>query len=159
MDKEGSMKWFVVIVGGLVLMGLVVSIVMAVLSQQQPSNLGLQNGRLKACPDSPNCVCSESNSQSDAEHFIQAMTGNAQTWVQLQQVLLKQGGDIQITTGDYMHVTFNSAVFHYVDDVEVRFDKINSRIYLRSASRVGRSDFGVNRKRIENIKKALEDIQ
>jgi uncharacterized protein (DUF1499 family) len=54
-----------------------------------------------------------------------------------------------------MHITFSTAVFHYVDDVEVRFDKENNLIHLRSASRIGRSDFGVNRKRIERIKKAM----
>jgi len=147
------MKSLAMIVIGLVLVGFLAYIVMAFLSQKQPDNLGLQNGQLKPCPDSPNCVCSEK--QSDAQHFIEPMAGNEGTWARLKQVMIAQGGDIQTESSDYMHITFSTAVFHYVDDVEARFDRENKLIHLRSASRIGRSDFGVNRKRIKTIKKAL----
>ncbi len=151
------MKSLAMIVVGLVLVGFLAYIVMAVLSQKQPDNLGLQNGQLRPCPDSPNCVCSESHSQSDSQHFIEAIKGNKQTWAKLKQIMIEQGGDIQTESSDYMHMTFSTAVFHYVDDVEVRFDKENNLIHIRSASRIGRSDFAVNRKRMESLKKALMD--
>ncbi len=151
------MKSLAMIVVGLVLVGFLAYIVMAVLSQREPDNLGLQNGQLKPCPSTPNCVCSESHSQSDSQHFIEAITGNAQTWDALKQVMLEQGGDIQEASGDYMHIIFSTAVFHFVDDVELRFDREQHLIHLRSASRIGRSDFGVNRKRVETLKKALEN--
>jgi len=147
------MKSLAMIVVGLVLVGFLAYIVMAFLSQKQPDNLGLQNGQLKPCPDSPNCVCSEN--QSNAQHFIEPIAGNEETWARLKQVMIAQGGDIQTESSDYMHITFSTAVFHYVDDVEVHFDQEAGLIHLRSASRIGRSDFGVNRKRIETIKKAL----
>jgi len=149
------MKWLGIIVIGLLSIGLLAYIVMAVLSQKQPDSLGLQNGMLKACPSSPNCVCSESHTQSDAQHFIEPIAGNAQTWAKLKQVMTKQGGLIHTETSDYMHITFSTPIFRYIDDVECRFDKANDFIYIRSASRIGKSDFGVNRKRIERLKEAL----
>jgi len=151
------MKWLGISIVVLLVVGILAYIVMAVLSQKQPDNLGLQNGMLKACPDSPNCVCSESHTHSDAQHFIQAMTGNETTWLKLKTTALEQGGSMQIEHDDYMYMTFSTSVFHYVDDVEFRFDRAAGLIHVRSASRIGRSDFGVNRKRVEALKKALEN--
>jgi len=149
------MKWLAMIVVAVVLVGFLAYIVMAVLSQKQPDDLGLQNGMLKACPDSPNCVCSESHSKDDAQHFIKAIAGNDKIWARFKQVIIEQGGHIKTEKGDYMHITFSTSVFHYVDDVEARFDRGEGLIHIRSASRIGRSDFGVNRKRMQRIKKAL----
>ena len=151
------MKSLMIIVGSLVLVGFLAYIVMAFLSQKEPDDLGLQNGVLKPCPSTPNCVCSESHSQSDKQHFIEPIKGNVQTWTKLKQTMIEQGGAIQTESNDYMHITFNTPVFHYVDDVEARFDKENNLIHIRSASRIGSSDFGVNRKRMASIKKALID--
>jgi len=149
------LKSLAMIIVALLLVGLLAYIVMAVLSQKQPDTLGLQNELLKVCHDSPNCVCSEAHSKGDQQHFIEPITGNEETWAHLKQVMIAQGGDIQTESTDYMHITFSTSVFHYVDDVEVRFDRENNLIHLRSASRIGRSDFGVNRKRIEHIKNAM----
>ena len=151
------MKSLLMIVVGLVLVGFLAYIVMAVLSQKQPDDLGLYDGMLKPCPDSPNCVCSESHSKDDTQHFIQAIAGNDKTWTRFKQVIIELGGDIETDQGEYMHITFSTPIFHYVDDVEARFDRDEGLIHVRSASRIGRSDFGVNRKRIEMIKKALLD--
>jgi len=150
-------KSLAMIIVALLIVGFLAYIVMAVLSQKQPDNLGLQNGQLKPCPDSPNCVCSEAYNNDDAQHFIEPISGNKQTWAKLKQVMLEQGGDIQEESADYMHIIFSTAVFHFVDDVELRFDREQHLIHLRSASRIGRSDFGVNRKRVETLKKALEN--
>jgi len=145
------------IIVALLAVGLVAFIVMAVLSQKQPDSLGLQSGMLKPCPDSPNCVCSESHSKGDQQHFIEPIAGNKETWENLKQVMIERGGEVQAETADYMHIIFSTAIFHYVDDVELRFDRGRGLIHIRSASRIGRSDFGVNRKRMESIKKALGD--
>jgi len=153
------MKSLAIIIAVFLLVGLLAYVVMAVLSQKQPDDLGLHDGLLKPCPSSPNCVCSESHSMGNAQHFIEPIAGNTQTWARLKQVMVKQGGVIQVEAADYMHITFYTAIFRYVDDVEVRLDKENKLIHLRSASRIGRSDFGVNRKRIASIKKALEAMQ
>jgi len=153
------MKSLAMIVVGLLIVALLAYIVMAVLSQRQPDHLGLEAGKLKSCPDSPNCVCSEAHTQADAQHFIAPLLATEKTWQRLKKSIVKQGGDIQVDSPDYIHATFSTSVFHYVDDVELRFDKQQKYIHLRSASRIGRSDFGVNRTRIENLKKVVEEIQ
>lgn len=61
-------------------------------------------------------------------------------------------GNIQIEKENYITATFTSSIFRFVDDFEIRLDKKNNVIHLRSASRVGRSDFGINKKRIELFK-------
>lgn len=60
------------------------------------------------------------------------------------------------TTDDYLHVEFTSALLRFVDDVEFRVDVDAGVIHVRSASRVGRYDFGVNRRRVEAIRDAFE---
>lgn len=151
------MKWLGISIVVLLVVGLVGYIAMVILSQKQPDNLGLQSGMLSVCPDSPNCVCSESHTRSDPQHFIQAIAGSEASWDKLKRIALEQGGNIQTERGDYMHITFSTAVFRYVDDVEFRFDRVENLIHMRSASRIGRTDFGVNRKRIEALKKAMRN--
>jgi len=56
---------------------------------------------------------------------------------------------------NYTHATFRSAVFQYVDDTELRWSRANNTIHIRSASCMGRNDFGVNRARVDALKKAL----
>ncbi len=145
------MKTVLFSLGALALLGLTVYIVMAVMSQKAPDTLGLQDGKLAPCPESPNCVCSEQVSPNDTEHFIEAIQGNKTTWDKLKKVLTAQGGTIKSDDGLYMHTTFRSAIFRYVDDVELRLDETNNTIHIRSASRMGRKDFGVNRKRVEAL--------
>jgi len=149
------MKWIWMGLGGLLLLGLGAYIVMAIQSQRQPDGLGLQGGVLRPCPDSPNCVCSEAHSQGDSQHAIDALPGDAALWQSMGERLSALGGVVRQRQGDYMHVTFTTPVFHYVDDVELRFDRAAGLIQIRSAARIGRSDFGVNRKRVERIRRAL----
>jgi len=149
------MKTVLFSLGALALLGLIVYIAMAVMSQKMPDNLGLKDGLLTPCPDSPNCVCSELHTTTDAEHFIEAIQGDKSTWDKLKSVLTQQGGEIVQADDNYMHATFRSPVFQYVDDVELRLDESSNTIHIRSASRMGRKDFGVNRARIQALKKAL----
>jgi len=145
------MKWFLMIVGVTLLVGLIAYIAMAIQSHKRPDDLGLQQGQLRLCPDSPNCVCSEEHSQSSEQHAIAPIKADDETWDQLKGLVTKSGGIIQSDDGNYLHATFTTPIFRYVDDVELRLDEANRLIHLRSASRVGRSDFGVNRKRVEGI--------
>jgi uncharacterized protein (DUF1499 family) len=66
------------------------------------------------------------------------------------------GGSIQVEETDYLAATFTSSVFRFVDDLELRIDTSQQTIHLRSASRVGRSDGGANRKRVELIKNSFQ---
>jgi uncharacterized protein (DUF1499 family) len=118
---------------------------------------GLVEGRLKRCPCTPNCVSSESG--SDPEHAIEpifyAAEDAAQVLPRLKALIRDMGGRIQVETTDYLAATFTSSVFRFVDDLELRIDADRNAIHLRSASRVGRSDFGVNRKRAALLKTAF----
>ena len=113
----------------------------------------LLSGRLAPCPDSPNCVVSEI--VQDDSHYISpvhypvAITENSMNLVK--QVIQEIGGTITIEENTYMAATFTSTIFRFVDDLECRDDKANHTIHLRSASRVGHSDFGANRKRVKRI--------
>ncbi len=145
------MKWLLIIVTGLLLVGLIAYVAMAMQSHKRPENLGLQQGLLRPCPDSPNCVCSESHSQASDEHAITPIKLADMGWEKMKSILTEQGGVIEQEDGLYLHATFTTPVFRYVDDVELRLDEQHGLIHIRSASRVGRSDFGVNRKRVEQL--------
>lgn len=111
---------------------------------------------LAPCPESPNCVSSQSG---DTAHFTEPLryTGEAaRAWQRLQSAL---GAEPRITiienTGSYLHAEARSLVFGFVDDVEFLLDSAHDVIQVRSASRVGYGDFGVNRRRMERIRKAF----
>jgi len=62
------------------------------------------------------------------------------------------GGSIQAENDNYLAATFTPSIFRFVDDLEIRFDADRKMIHMRSASRVGYSDRGINKKRIERVK-------
>ena len=121
--------------------------------------LGINNGQLMPCPKSPNCVNSQA---TDEKHHIQPIhfSGDQQ---QVQSLLLKivkawKRAKVIVVEEGYIRAEFKSLVFRFVDDVEFYFPSTEAEqgvIHVRSASRVGYSDFGVNRKRIEQIRREL----
>ncbi len=122
----------------------------------RPSNLGVKNARLAPCPSSPNCVSSD---DADAAHFIsspQLALPPKQAW---SAVLATVAGlprtAIVMQTDDYLHAECSSALFGFVDDIELHLRPEQNLIAVRSAARLGRSDFGVNRKRVENLRSLL----
>ena len=125
--------------------------------------LGLNNDNLVPCPQSPNCVSSQI---TDKKHFIEPLyfIGSQQkTQAQLLRTLktLQRANIIDIED-NYIRVEFTSKVFKFVDDVEFYFPVTESEttiIYFRSASRLGYSDLGANRKRIEQISQKLKLYQ
>ena len=149
------MKCLWIVFAVLCVVALLAYIIMAMQSQKLSETLGLQEGKLRPCPDSPNCVCSEAHSQASQEHAIAAIKATDDTWQQLRKNMLQQGGTIEHDDGHYLHATFTSRIFRYVDDVELRRDADKGLIHIRSASRVGRSDFGINSKRVEQIKQGV----
>ena len=114
---------------------------------------GVVAGRLSACPDTPNCVSSEF--PDDTSHFISPLrypiSLSEEAMDLIKRVIQEVGGEITAEEGAYISATFTSAFFGFVDDVEARNDRANHTIHLRSASRVGHSDFGANRKRVALI--------
>ncbi|MBD2561246.1 MULTISPECIES: DUF1499 domain-containing protein [Nostoc] len=123
------------------------------------SSLGVDNGYLTACPASDNCVVSQN---ADAKHAIDPITYHLDQNT-TREILLKVLGVVPRTeiveqTPNYIHALSKSRIFKFVDDVEFYFPPNESVIHLRSASRVGESDLGVNRRRVEQIRLALRDL-
>ena len=117
------------------------------------------NNRLEPCPSSPNCVVSVNG---DEEHQIDPITykGDRAT---AKETLLKVLSVVPRTeviesTDNYIHAESTSRIFKFVDDVDFYFPEDENIIHLRSASRVGESDLGVNRRRMEQIRLAMQDL-
>jgi uncharacterized protein (DUF1499 family) len=144
----------------LVLATLYVVARVAVARQPAPTNLGVTNGQLQPCPNSPNCVSTQA-AQSDTEHYIAAVpyTGDANFMMtQLLKVVSTMPRATVIKQEDnYLHAEFRSQIFRFVDDVEFYLDDTNKVIYFRSAARLGQSDMGVNRKRMTEISEKLKN--
>lgn len=128
----------------------------AMFAGTRPTNIGVQSGKLAPCPNSPNCVSSQSQ---DAEHKIAPLTYNSTATVamaKLKKVIESLERTKIITeTDNYLYAEFTSKLMGFVDDVEFLIDDNSKVIHVRSASRLGQSDLGVNRKRIETIREKL----
>ncbi len=150
------MKIILIIIAVILVISLIANISLAIKSQKMPDNLGLQDDKLHLCPESPNCVCSEKHSKDDKQHFTEPLRVRSEKkFDELKQILVQQGGTIIRDEGNYVHATFSSRMFRFVDDVELRFEPEKKQVHIRSASRMGQSDFGVNRKRVNAVRKAL----
>jgi uncharacterized protein (DUF1499 family) len=111
------------------------------------------DGKLRPCPGTPNCVCSEEGSGGDRIEPLTYRDDPAAAWQRLLQIISAMGGKIERTEGDYLWSTFMVPVFGFVDDVEFRLDRKAGCIHMRSASRLGFSDLGVNRSRTDDIRR------
>lgn len=125
---------------------------------RMPEGLGVHQGSFAPCPDKPNCV---SSFAEDEDHQISALEirGSAEdAWKGLLS-FLTQAGNVEIVTSsdDYLHAIYTSSIMRYRDDVEFWLRAEENEIAVRSASRVGFSDMGVNRDRIEAIREALSE--
>ena len=124
-----------------------------------PTVIGVTDGRLALCPDRPNCV--SSMAVGDKEHYVEPFAYSIekrQARQVLQQVVVSQDRATIVDQSDeYLRLQFKSRIFRFVDDVEFYFPRNESLIHVRSASRVGHSDMGVNRKRIERIRSQFRE--
>ncbi|MFD2230699.1 DUF1499 domain-containing protein [Alkalimarinus sediminis] len=126
----------------------------------RPVDIGVSDNRLTPCPDSPNCV-SSFEPQSDETHYISAYLikgdNQQQTWASLKS-LIEQNSSAEIIKQDeqYIYAEYTSSIMRFVDDAEFLLDKENNSVQLRSASRLGYKDFGVNRERLEAIRTELQ---
>ncbi len=132
---------------------------MGLLSGKRPETLGVTAGRLSPCKTTPNCVSSQAD-PSDAVHHIAplAFSGDpSKAWAALGRVI---GGLERVTVvrseQDYLYAEFTSRIMGYVDDAEFVLDPAGV-IHVRSASRLGRKDFGVNRDRVEAVRQRLNE--
>ena len=147
------MKIVIIIIVTLIVVAILVLFVLGQMSQSGEAN-GLVEARLTKCPDKPNCICTEF--EADATHYIDpigySQSNAAEVLSRLKNSVREMGGSIQAETDNYLAATFSSSIFRFVDDLEIRIGKDLNIIHLRSASRVGYGDGGVNKKRIERLK-------
>ena len=121
-------------------------------SGKRPASFGVKDNRLSPCPSSPNCVSSQSN---DERHKIDPIRFNstpAEAMNRLKRLIRgMERTKVIRETQDYLHVEFRT-LLGFVDDAEFYVEEGVKVIHLRSASRVGYWDLGVNRKRMESIR-------
>ncbi len=110
---------------------------------------GIINGELAACTAKPNNVCSEA--RTPEKKFVAPLpTGDK---AKITAAIIAEGGKITVNDSDYLAAEFTSKICKFVDDVEIRLD--GDIAHIRSASRTGYSDRGVNRRRVEALRARL----
>jgi uncharacterized protein (DUF1499 family) len=150
--RPGSKKSFLVgvaILTGTVFLG----------SNAWEATANVASPALKPCPDSPNCVSSDSTDDRHAVAALKFIGPPGKAWQAARDALLTLPRTRIVTdTGKTLHAECKSAVFGFVDDVDFELRAGQGIIAVRSASRVGYSDFGVNRRRIEAVRSAFSEL-
>lgn len=150
------MKLLLILVLSIILAFLVYFIYLGIKSQQGEAQ-GLINHKLTPCPNKPNCINSEF--EDATAHYYAPIPYTTEDKEKLVSYIIntiqQSGGVIKTQQANYIAATYTSKLFRYVDDLEIRIDDTNQLIHIRSASRVGHSDFGVNRERAEKFRELL----
>jgi uncharacterized protein (DUF1499 family) len=144
---------FVLIIGSVLFL-----LIFSIISRKKPS-VGLVNGRLRPCSNRPNCVCSE---EKNSPSYIKPITFSGPAkgkWERARQIIREMGGKIVHEEDDYLWATFCTKIFRFVDDLELRMEEESSLIHIRSSSRVGYSDMGVNRRRVEDFRLRFKSMK
>ena len=123
----------------------------------RPENLGVVEGKLRGCPDSPNCVSTEAVDESHHVPGIAFSGSVADAHNRLVRIMSQMPRTTLVTENEnYLHFECRSRLFRFVDDLEFLIDPDTRVIQVRSASRVGYSDLGVNRARVNQVRDAFE---
>lgn len=123
-----------------------------------PGNLGVKDGRLASCGRRLNCVSSQAD-PGDAQRYVAPISfkGTAVEAIAAARRAVESMARARVARaeGGYLHAEFRSKLMGYVDDVEFAFDAQAGMLHVRSASRLGRRDFDVNRERVEALRARL----
>ena len=157
-----ALLWFALLLA-VVVAGLALHVAMAtgdtVFSWKRPDNLGVKAGRLAPPKSTPNCVSSQADA-ADAEHYIAPIPfkGDAAAAMAAVRKAVEGMRDSTIVRveGNYLHAEYRTKTMRFVDDVEFLYDDKAGLIHVRSASRLGRRDFGVNRARVEALRARIK---
>lgn len=120
--------------------------------------INLQNGVLRPCPQTPNCISSENDASLHKIEPLSFDSSSEQAWNDLKAAIEKTGGEVRQSSETYLWATYTTTVFRFVDDMEFRLLPEKKIIHVRSGSRVGHSDLGVNRKNVERLRKQFDLI-
>jgi uncharacterized protein (DUF1499 family) len=130
-----------------------------VFSWKRPDNLGVKDGRLAPPRRTPNCVSSQAD-PADAEHYIApiAFKGGAADAMAAARKAIEamRGSSVIRQEGNYLYAEYRTPLMKFVDDLELVFDDKAGLLHVRSSSRLGRRDFGVNRARVESLRGRIE---
>lgn len=155
-------KWIVIALLALVASALAAG-QLGLLNGRAPADLGVKQGKLKGLPSTPNSVSSQADLYPDhpqrkySSIAPLALRGDGPTTVTKLKGVVQgmPGAKLMSSAPDYLYVQFTTPLMKYVDDVEFWFDPATNAVEVRSASRLGESDLGANRKRIEGVRAAL----
>jgi uncharacterized protein (DUF1499 family) len=136
---------------------LAVWVPLACTAMKTNNQIGIHNGRLAPCPSTPNCVSSDAEDESHLIEPFHIASDVRLFWETLKQTITDRPRTRIVTvTEDYLHAEEKSRIFGFVDDIEFHLRPSEGVAAVRSASRTGRSDLGVNRKRVEAIRSELK---
>lgn len=156
--RRNKLTTTLIVIAGVLVLGVAGTFIMS-LTAARPGNLGVQNGRLADAPDSPNCVSTQTSERS---HWIAPISfqGSAQdAMTTIAAVVADMPGSTIIEQDEkYLYAEFRSPLFRFVDDVEFLIEAESGRVHFRSASRVGHSDLGANRNRMEQFRTQFEAL-
>jgi uncharacterized protein (DUF1499 family) len=159
MASKASLLGRFAFVVAVVAAALAAGVMMGLFSGSRPENLGARDGRFAPCKRTPNCVSSQADAHRDAGHYIAPIRiqGSAREARAVLESVLHSMPRVKIVADQdgYVYAEFASRTMGFVDDVEFLLDEKAGVIHVRSASRLGRSDFGVNRDRIETIRSRI----
>ncbi len=112
---------------------------------------------LKACPNTHNCVSSTASDGHAIKPFILANNSKLDILKLIQLINNSDSNVSAIHDGQHIHATFTSRVFGFVDDLDLIINPTQNIIHVRSASRTGHYDFGVNRRRVNKLRGLFKD--
>ena len=121
--------------------------------------MSLVNGVLRPCPGTPNCVSSEGSDESKSIAAFTFESNADQAWQKLQDAIEKSGGVIAYIDKTHIQASYTTRIFRFVDDMEFRLVADQKMIHVRSGSRVGKSDLGVNRRNVEKLRLLFKQAQ
>ncbi len=134
------------------------------LTSKRPPTIGVVDGCLQPCdPERSNCVCSQHalEGRSPGPHHVQpfAYEGDAgDAMTRIIAVLMQQKNcRIVVNRPDYLHAEYTKEPLGFIDDVEFYLSAAEQLIHVRSASRLGISDFGINRARVQELREAFDE--
>lgn len=112
---------------------------------------------ISSCPESPNCVSTQATNNRHKIDAFRLKGEFSKNWPEIQRVVAALSRCAVVKADEtYFHATFESRAFQFVDDLELFLDPLNGIISIRSAARTGYWDFGVNRRRVEQLRQELQ---
>lgn len=152
------MKTTVILLAAIALIWIVLLIALG--KNSRTASVAEFNGTsLSPCGSEPNCVCSDCPNSSKGYIDPIDLRDLDQPISFCREVIQRMGADIVAEETNYLHAAFSSRIFGLVDDFEIRIDNETKLLHIRSQSRVGYSDLGVNKKRAQKFRKlTLESL-